>query len=141
MQSWWLKLWTEHHGTEAFLLHVQPTLHKAIRPGSSYEAKGSDPDLAYYLVIYCILSIIMCIQGTSRYLLMFYGSVRASQTLFENLTYAVLRAPLRWLDTVPVGRILNRFTADFNIVDSSIANALAFGLFNVLMLFCIIIAG
>lgn len=54
----------------------------------------------------------MCISGTVRYLLVLLGSLRASRALFEKLTYTVLRTPLRWLDTVPVGRILNRFTYD-----------------------------
>lgn len=41
--------------------------------------------------------------------------------LFKKLTFAVLRTPLRWIDTVPVGRVLNRFTADFNTIDTSLA--------------------
>ena len=41
--------------------------------------------------------------------------------MFEKMSYTVLRTPLRWLDTVPVGRVLNRFTADFNVIDSRIS--------------------
>jgi ABC-type multidrug transport system fused ATPase/permease subunit len=37
------------------------------------------------------------------------------------MTYSVLRTPLRWLDTVPTGRILNRFTADFMNLDSQLS--------------------
>ena len=44
------------------------------------------------------------------------------------MTFTVLRAPLRWLDTVPVGRILNRFTADFEQIDSDMGGNL--GLFS-----------
>ena len=40
------------------------------------------------------------------------------------MSYVILRTPLRWVDTVPVGRILNRFTADFNVIDGSLANDL-----------------
>lgn len=38
------------------------------------------------------------------------------------MAHAVLHAPLRWLDTVPTGRILNRFIADFNTIDTNLAN-------------------
>ena len=69
------------------------------------------------------------------------GSLRASKKLFEDLTYAVLRAPLRWLDTTPVGRTLNRFTADFVAIDSRLANDVGFFLYHILELVGIIIAG
>ena len=69
------------------------------------------------------------------------GSLKASRHLFEKLTYAVLRAPLRWLDTVPVGRILNRFTADFVVVDSKMANDLGFLLYELVQLIGIMVAG
>ena len=41
------------------------------------------------------------------------------------MSYAILRTPLRWIDTVPVGRILNRFTADFQVIDGNLANDLS----------------
>lgn len=102
---------------------------------------SSDDDLWYYLGIYVGLSVLTCIIGSLRYGLVFIGSLRASRKLFEKLTYAVLRAPLRWLDTVPVGRVLNRFTADFNMIDSRISYDLAFMIYNVLEVFGIIVAG
>ncbi len=57
------------------------------------------------------------------------------------MTEAVLHAPLRWLDTVPTGRILNRFIADFNIIDSSLANDLVLLVYCGLQLAGIIVAG
>lgn len=45
------------------------------------------------------------------------AGIEASKNLFDDLTYAVLRAPLRWLDIVPLGRVLNRFTTDIYFVD------------------------
>ena len=57
------------------------------------------------------------------------------------MTAAVLHAPLRWLDTVPTGRILNRFIADFNVVDSSLANHLVLLVYSGLQLIGIIVAG
>jgi ABC-type multidrug transport system fused ATPase/permease subunit len=67
--------------------------------------------------------------------------MKASRLMFERLTFAVLRAPLRWLDTMPVGRVLNRFTADFNTFDANQAYGLSFLLFNVLLVMGIVVAG
>ena len=61
--------------------------------------------------------------------------------MFEKMSFTVLRAPLRWLDTVPVGRVLNRFTADFNVLDSRIANNMGFSFYTALELLGITIAG
>jgi len=73
--------------------------------------------------------------------LVFVASIRASKDLFEQLLHAVLRAPLRWLDTVPVGRVLNRFTSDFNMIDSKISMDLGFMLNNAMQVLEVIIAG
>jgi hypothetical protein len=45
------------------------------------------------------------------------------------------------MDTVPLGRILNRFTADFNSVDARLANDIAFGGNNLFRLIGIMAAG
>lgn len=70
-----------------------------------------------YLVVYVGISVMACIIGTAKYLALMIAGIEASRNLFDDLTYAVLRAPLRWLDTVPLGRVLNRFTTDIYFVD------------------------
>jgi ABC-type multidrug transport system fused ATPase/permease subunit len=69
--------------------------------------------------------MISTIIDVGRYYVVFRGSLRASRKVFRELTYRVLRTPLRWLDTVPTGRILNRFTADFQALDSQLSSNFA----------------
>lgn len=95
----------------------------------------------FYLGIYVALALVSSLAGTLRYLYVYIGSVRASRVLFEKLNFTILRAPIRWLDTVPVGRILNRYTADFNVVDSQLANTMSFGTSSLLGLVGVVIAG
>ena len=45
------------------------------------------------------------------------------------------------MDTVPLGRILTRFTADFNVVDARLSSDIGFGANNVFRLIGVIIAG
>ena len=49
----------------------------------------------------------------------YYASLQASRSLFVKMLERLVRAPLRFLDVTPVGRILNRFTA--GLVHSSSA--------------------
>jgi ABC-type multidrug transport system fused ATPase/permease subunit len=82
---------------------------------------GSEQHSAgFYLAIYVGITIFSALLQSLRYLYIFVLGLRASRSMFEKMTSAVLRTPLRWVDTVPVGRVLNRFTADFNSVDMSL---------------------
>lgn len=94
-----------------------------------------------YLGVYIGISVLACIIGTARFYFILSASVRASRNLFNRLMYAVLRAPLRWLDTVPLGRILNRFTADFHMIDSRIGYELGFLVSQILDVCGIMVAG
>lgn len=69
------------------------------------------------------------------------ASLRASRVLFEKMTFTIMRTPLRWLDTVPTGRILNRFSKDFETVDTKLAGDVAFLVYHSLSLLGIITAG
>ncbi|KAH7027455.1 P-loop containing nucleoside triphosphate hydrolase protein [Microdochium trichocladiopsis] len=153
-RSWWLKVWTDsYEETESIDVHSngshdysyasqmilkESTLHLLSKPIIPVE---NDDSLTFYLGIYVLLAGVTCIISTSRWYYVFSGSIVASRTLFAKINFVVLRAPLRWLDTVPVGRVLNRFTADFHSVDTHLAYALGFGIGAILNLVAVIIAG
>ena len=113
---------------------------------STYTSNSTEPadpseNLKFYLGIYVVLSVTISLFGTFRYWYIFTGSIRASRRLFERLSFTILRTPLRWMDTVPLGRILNRFTADFNVVDSRLCNDMSFGANNMFRLVGVVVAG
>lgn len=139
-RSWFVGLWTKSYETES--VGIQQLLRQPVALSSSYvSTEGSSHDLRYYLGIYFGISLVICISGTLRYFLVYVRAIKASKELFEDLTYAVLRAPLRWLDTTPVGRILNRFTADFAAIDSRLGIDLGFLIYQMIVLVSIIVAG
>ncbi|PQE06054.1 ABC bile acid transporter protein [Rutstroemia sp. NJR-2017a BBW] len=148
-RSWWLRLWTgsyEESSTTNSLQFAVQSNHLPYYPSSqnsSFQVEGiaQQHDVSYWLSVYVGLSAISAILGTFRYYYIYTGSIRASKVLFENLCFCVLRTPLRWMDTVPLGRILNRFTADFNVVDGRLANDIGFGANNFFLLLGIICTG
>ncbi|EGE01692.1 canalicular multispecific organic anion transporter 1 [Trichophyton equinum CBS 127.97] len=138
LRSWWVSVWTRSVEEMAeqkldIMFHVT---NRVLTP------KESSPDkLWFYLGIYIALSVLSCVVGSLRYAAFLYSCIQASRSIFRKLTYTILRTPLRWLDTVPLGRILNRFTSDFNQIDSKLPFDLSGMVQNVLQILGIIAAG
>ncbi|KAF9361710.1 hypothetical protein BGX26_000065 [Mortierella sp. AD094] len=76
----------------------------------------------YYLFIYALISIGASFAHIMQTVIVLFGSLRAARLLYKKLLLSVVRAPLRFFDTTPVGRIMNRFSKDFETVDGSIAS-------------------
>ena len=128
-RSWWVKLWTSSYedsnvGSMQTFFHQEPTMISLVNSTSLPVSSGKDT-LGYYLGIYVAISVTSILLSTLRVFWIFTGSIRASRVIFQELAFTILRMPLRWIDTVPVGRILNRFTADFSAIDSRLAHDLA----------------
>ena len=51
-------------------------------------------------------------------------NVRSSQTLHRGLLANVLKSPMSFFDVTPIGRILNRFSKDVEVVDNVIVMAI-----------------
>ena len=119
-RGWWMKVWTE--ATAAYIY------------------TDSSP-LTYYLSVYVLISFAAALLEIIKCALVYTGGIRASRTLFSDLLYKVLHAPTRWLDTMPQGRILNRFTADFNSVDSKVPAENHALLSAAMSLICVFLAG
>ncbi len=127
-------------------LHQHPTLTTNMTTlsaelNSRISLKNSEQVLWAYVGVYLGLSVLICFLFAVKFFSVLAGSIKASRILFEDFSNAVFHAPLRWLDTTPTGRILNRFTADFNVIDESMADGMGFFLNQVLQLTAILVAG
>ena len=139
-RSWFVGIWTKSYKTESF--NIQRILYQNTALHSRHvQNHATKHDLSYYLGIYFGVSLIICVSGTLRYFLVYQRAIRASKELFDKLIYAVLRAPLRWLDITPVGRILNRFTSDFAAIDSRLGVDLGLFIYMIMLLLSVIVAG
>lgn len=47
-----------------------------------------------------------------------YGTKRAAFKLHDILLHNILRQPITFFDSTPIGRLLSRFSTDINIVDA-----------------------
>jgi ABC-type multidrug transport system fused ATPase/permease subunit len=86
-------------------------------------------EAGYYLGIYAILALVYISICFSREMLMFWGSLRASQQIHNNLLNSVLHAKFKFFDSTPLGQMMNRFSKDIQSIDQEVA-AVAVGLFH-----------
>ena len=63
---------------------------------------------------------------------MAWASLEAARLLHNNMLKRMMRAPMAFFDTTPVGRILNRFSKDMYSVDESLPRTLGMFLSTVL---------
>ncbi|KAF0694543.1 Aste57867_14583 [Aphanomyces stellatus] len=74
----------------------------------------------YYLAVYTALALSGIVMTVIRTYTILMSCLRASRLLFEAMTSSLLRAPMRFFDTNPLGRLLNRFSNDMNTVDTQL---------------------
>ncbi|KAL1311822.1 hypothetical protein AAFC00_001898 [Neodothiora populina] len=126
-RSYWLAIWTETYNTTE---GPEQNNHDHATSMSS-----SQPNLVFYLGIYILISMVSVALVGVKIILVLTASLRAARKLFETVTSNVLRAQLRWLDTQPIGRTLNRFVGDFALIDSRLGGDLQWsvnGIFSIM---------
>lgn len=93
---------------------------------------GSDhnPNVRFYLTVYLCLGMVQAVCTVSQNLLLWLGvALRAAKALHDRMLQAVLRAPMSFFETTPLGRIVNRFSNDVYKVDQELATSFS-SLFN-----------
>jgi ABC-type multidrug transport system fused ATPase/permease subunit len=79
----------------------------------------------FYVGIYGLLGFLGILGSTVRSILMANQRLNASKKLHNDLAESVLHAPISFFDVTPVGRILNRFSADMDKVDLQLTQGLS----------------
>ncbi|KAJ5516878.1 hypothetical protein N7527_008438 [Penicillium freii] len=100
-----------------------------------------DPQLLRFLLVYIGLCVMGCVVAVCSNYLVFSSVLRASKAFFRQFLQAVVRSPLRWLDTTPLGRILNRFSADINTLDTQLGYTMRNIIANLCDAITILVAG
>ena len=111
------------------MIALQEALHLA---GNIWLADWSDSNqqdpqeteeinsVSYYLWGYAIIGISEMTIKLTNDLTYFVKCARASKVIHKNLLNNVMRSPMKFFDTNPSGRIMNRFASDLDTIDQMI---------------------
>ncbi|KAI1279478.1 P-loop containing nucleoside triphosphate hydrolase protein [Xylaria sp. FL0933] len=123
-RSWWLHLWTKSSMQTIVISDLQHSTYietyRQHLTELSFSTTGikSMSGFQMFMAVYVALALLSSLGSTLKYYYLFAGSVKGSRRLFTKSMFAVLHAPRYWLDTVPMGQILNRLTSDMNGFDT-----------------------
>ncbi|CAI2173470.1 10812_t:CDS:10 [Funneliformis geosporum] len=80
----------------------------------------------YYIQIYALIALASAFFTIIRMAWQFFFvSLKGSKTLFSKLLNAILRAPLSFFDTAPLGRVMNRFSKDLGMIDQGLVTVIS----------------
>ncbi|XP_069030805.1 ATP-binding cassette sub-family C member 9 [Embiotoca jacksoni] len=122
--DYWLAIWTSSkidHGAKANDGIGSMNSSSRSTGNITFPTTGPPEDKdSYYLLVF----IILCAAGITLCLITsltveFLG-LSAATNLHHNLLNKIIHAPIRFFDITPLGQILNRFSADTNIIDQHI---------------------
>ncbi|KAA8491694.1 Multidrug resistance-associated protein 1 [Porphyridium purpureum] len=102
---------------DGWLSHWSDTAVDAAATNSSYS-------VPFYVRMYMTLAFITALAVLFRCLVVALGGLRAAGRLHDRMLSSVLRAPMRFFDVTPTGRILNRFAKDQAALDEDLPDAL-----------------
>mmetsp|Transcript_42910 Transcript_42910/g.71422 ORF Transcript_42910/g.71422 Transcript_42910/m.71422 type:complete len:1444 (-) Transcript_42910:118-4449(-) len=84
---------------------------------SVWSSQALKQSLAFYVSIYAAFGVAYSVILLIRSMMFATVGVRAAKTLYQNMFGRILRAPMSFFDTTPIGRILNRFSKDTDQID------------------------
>jgi ABC-type multidrug transport system fused ATPase/permease subunit len=76
----------------------------------------------YYLAGYTIIVLVTGLIGVTSSIVGSWGSYLASKKIHEELLDSVLGGTVRFFNTTPLGRIINRFSKDIDTIDGGLGS-------------------
>lgn len=78
----------------------------------------------YYLSIFSVLGFGQAFFAIFAYLFLVLATIKGSSTIHSKMLTNILRSPMSFFDTTPLGRILNRFSKDIYNIDEVIPKSI-----------------
>ncbi|EIN07973.1 P-loop containing nucleoside triphosphate hydrolase protein [Punctularia strigosozonata HHB-11173 SS5] len=90
---------------------------------NQYEIRDpSEVAAGKYLTMYSLLEVLETLVSCCGVTIWVFGAMRASRRIHALLIESILGSTFRWLDTVPVARVITRCTQDLQSIDQNIRN-------------------
>jgi ATP-binding cassette subfamily C (CFTR/MRP) protein 1 len=109
---------------------------------SKNQDHGANNSVWFYLAIYALIGWSSTIFAMIQTLVLWvYCAIRSARVLHAEMLETIMRSPMSFFDTTPLGRILNRFSKDQHTVDEVLPrtfNGYFRVLFSVISTVCII---
>ncbi|KAG2195149.1 hypothetical protein INT47_006598 [Mucor saturninus] len=151
-QDYWIKVWSSAYTSLKQVVfnysefsamstpneHIANAMHSynfmipaSVKAFATVMKEGKAVDVGYYLGIYFLIGMLSLCLTTIRYMVLFAGSLEASKRIHAQLLDRILRAKVRFFDTTPMGRIVNRFSSDLETIDQAVAPSLSFLVYSI----------
>ncbi|XP_067897765.1 ATP-binding cassette sub-family C member 5-like [Heterodontus francisci] len=132
--NWWLSYWIKAGNG-----NTSVTLGNGTYVGQNMK---DNPHMHYYAGIYALSMAVILIIKAVRGIVFVKGTLRASSRLHDELFHKILRGPMKFFDTTPSGRILNRFSKDMDEVDTRLPFQAEMFIQNIILVFfCLGVVG
>ncbi|XP_067362281.1 multidrug resistance-associated protein 5 isoform X1 [Channa argus] len=125
--NWWLSYWINQGSGNT-------TVHQGNGSAKSISMKDN-PMMQYYATIYTSSMGVMLLFKLIRGIAFVKGTLQGSSKLHDELFHKILRCPMKFFDTTPTGRILNRFSKDMDEVDTRLPFQAEMLIQNVILVF------
>ncbi|KAJ5901807.1 hypothetical protein N7495_002335 [Penicillium taxi] len=118
----WMFFGVAFIGYAAVMLGRAWCIRNWTQPQSEAQSSEQKVDSSDYLTVYAILSASACLLMICRKYLSMVSALRVSERIFHHFVVTVLRAPEQWHDNA--SDMINRFSADLNVLDSRLGEDL-----------------
>ncbi|XP_044059122.1 multidrug resistance-associated protein 5 isoform X3 [Siniperca chuatsi] len=125
--QWWVSYWIN-----------QGSGNTTVTQGNSSAVSASmkdNPMMQHYAAVYASSMGVMLLFKLFRGIAFVKGTLRASSKLHDQLFHKILRCPMKFFDTTPTARILNRFSKDMDEVDTRLPFQTEMLIQNVILVF------
>ncbi|KAI0233416.1 hypothetical protein L0F63_003025, partial [Massospora cicadina] len=82
---------------------------------------NSDSQVAFNIAVYGVIGLVAGVVTFTQFLVLYIVcGLRAAKATHNQMVMAVVRAPMSFFDTTPLGRIVNRFSKDQSTIDETL---------------------
>ncbi|XP_035673618.1 multidrug resistance-associated protein 4-like isoform X1 [Branchiostoma floridae] len=119
LTDWWFTYWANQYLKEGRNVSTSSSSINLTVNGTITRANVSAAvlDITYYVTVSAALTATVLVLSILRAVFLFYMCLSSSRSLHNQMFAAIIRVPILFFDTNPVGRILNRFSKDVGLLD------------------------